>query len=254
MELIDILWTSYIFVIGLLFGSFFNVVGIRIPNHRSLSGRSHCPNCDHTLGVVELIPIIGYLILRGRCRHCQSNISIQYPLFELLTGVLFAISYIALRETLLEFFLVIAFVSLLIIVTISDLHERIVPDVILLIGLPILLTLRILSPVMPWYEGLIGGVLAFLFMYLIAIYGKKRFGKEALGGGDIKLYGLIGLVLGYNTVFLSVLFAALAGLLYYAIVRPKDSYLPFVPFIAFGSLLTYFIGPGLVELYLTLFL
>ena len=254
MELTEMLWMVYVFFIGLFFGSFFNVVGIRIPEHRTLLGRSHCPNCNRTLGAIELIPVVGYLVLRGKCKQCESKISIQYPLMELLTGLLFAFTYWMLHDQLIEMFLVLSFVSLLIIVTISDLYYRIVPDVVLLVFLPILLTLRLISPAMPWYEGLIGAALGFLFMYVMSVYGKKRFGKEALGGGDIKLYGLIGLVLGFNTVFLSVLFAGLSGLIYYAIFRPKGSYLPFVPFIAFGSIVTYFYGPSIVDWYVSIFL
>jgi leader peptidase (prepilin peptidase)/N-methyltransferase len=251
MELELILWTGYVFVIGLMFGSFFNVVGLRVPHGQSLMGRSACPSCDHTLGVVELIPVIGYLVLRGRCKHCKSKISIRYPLIELVTALLFAFSFVILHETMVEYMVIVAFVSLLVIVTVSDLAYREVPDVILIVFAPILLGLRVFSP-MPWYEGLIGAALGFSFMLFMAWYGKKRFGQEALGGGDIKLYALIGLVLGYNTVFLSVLFAGLSGLLYYALFRPEGRYLPFVPFIAIGSILAYFTGPAIIQWYVSL--
>lgn len=252
MDIELVLLTTYLFVVGLLFGSFFNVVGYRIPAKQSLLGRSKCPSCNTSLGIIELIPILGYGLLRGKCKHCQESISIKYPLFELMTGLLFAIAYLLTFEVFTELLVILSFISLLVIVTISDLNYRIVPDSVLLFFLPLFVVLRIISPTMIWYDWLIGGIIGFGFMYSIAWYGKKRFGKEALGGGDIKLYGLIGIVLGYNTVLLSVFFAGVFGIVYYLLFRPKGSYIPFVPFIALGSILTYFIGPTVIEWYVSL--
>lgn len=246
------LWAVYIFIIGLFFGSFFNVVGIRIPEKETLLGRSKCPNCKHELGVIELLPIIGYLILRGRCKNCKTHISVKYPMMEFITAILFVFSFVILHENMVEYILMVVFISLMVIITVSDLYYNIVPDMILIIFLPLIFGLRMFSPVIPWYDGLIGAVIGFLFMLLMSIYGKKRFQKEALGGGDIKLYFIIGLMLGYNTVFLSVLFAGLFGILYYIVARPKGPYLPFVPFIFMGSLMAYFIGPYIIDWYITI--
>lgn len=244
----DILWYIYIFFIGTVFGSFFNVVGIRVPKKETLMGRSHCPNCDQQLGWVELIPIIGYITLGGKCKNCKTNISLKYPLIELLTGILFLVSYMILKENMVEYILIVMFISLMTIVTVSDLYYKIVPDVILMVFLPILLGLRIFSTAMPWYEGVIGGIVAFVFLYLIALYGKKRFKQDALGGGDIKLYLLIGIVLGYQYVFLSLVFAGLIGMIYGWIKKP-EGHIAFVPFIYAGSLIAYFYGEKLVNLY-----
>ncbi len=246
----DILIYSYIFIMGLIFGSFFNVVGIRVPIKESLLGRSHCPNCNKQLGVVELIPIIGYLVLKGKCKECKHPISIKYPIMEFITGILFLVSFVILRENMVEYILIILFISLLVIITVSDMYYQIIPDTILLVFFPVILILRLLSPIEMWYDGLLGGLLGFGFMYLIALYGKKRFKKDALGGGDIKLYLIIGLVLGYQTVFLSLLFASLIALIYSFIFRKKGKYLPFVPFIAIGSLLSYFFGNAILEWYM----
>ncbi len=248
----NILIYSYIFIMGLVFGSFFNVVGIRVPKKETLLGRSHCPNCNKQLGAIELIPVIGYLIVKGKCRECSSPISIKYPIMELLTGILFLVSFAILRENMVEYILIVMFISLLIIITVSDLYYQIIPDVILLIFFPIILTLRLLSPIEFWFDGLIGGIIGFGFMYLIALYGKKRFNKDALGGGDIKLYLIIGIVLGYQTVFLSLLFGSLIALLYSLFFGRKGGYLPFVPFIAIGSLLAYFLGNSILEWYMTI--
>ena len=202
----DIIIYTYIFVLGLVFGSFFNVVGIRVPQKESLMGRSHCNKCDHKIRWFELVPVLGYILIAGKCSKCKTPISIKYPLMELLTGTLFLVSYIILRENMVEYILVVSFISLMTIISVSDLYYKIVPDTILLVFLPVILTLRILSDAMPWQEGVIGGIVAFVFMYLIALYGKMRFKTLALGGGDIKLYVLIGIFLGYNLVFLSLFF------------------------------------------------
>jgi len=249
----NILIYSYIFIMGLVFGSFFNVVGIRIPLKETLLGRSHCPSCNRTLGVIELIPVLGYIILKGKCKECKLPISIKYPIIELITGILFLVSFVFLRDNMVEYILVVIFISFLIIITVSDIYYQVVPDIILLVFFPIILILRLISPIEMWYDGLLGGLFGFGFMYLIALYGKKRFKKDALGGGDIKLYLIVGLILGYQTVFLSMLFGSLIALIYSIFFVKKGEYLPFVPFIAIGSLLAYAFGNSLLEWYITIF-
>jgi len=246
----DILIYTYILILGMFLGSFYNVLGIRIPKKETLKGRSHCNNCDHQIGWIELMPVIGYIVIGGKCKQCKTHISIKYPLMELLTGVLFLVSYMILRDNVIEYILVVAFISLMTIVTVSDLYYKIVPDVVLMVFLPILITLRVLSDAIPWYEGILGGVIAFVFLYLIALYGKKRFKQDALGGGDIKLYFLIGIVLGYQLIFLSLVFAGLLGIIYGLIDRKREpGYIPFVPFIYGGSMIAYFYGNTIVQYY-----
>ncbi len=251
----EVIIYTYVFMLGLIFGSFFNVVGIRVPQKESLMGRSHCNKCDHKIRWFELIPVLGYILIGGKCTKCKTPISIKYPLMELLTGTLFLVSYIILKDNMVEYVLVVSFISLMTIITVSDLYYKIVPDTILLIFLPIILTLRIASNMMPWYEGIIGGIIAFGFMYLVALYGKVRFKTLALGGGDVKIYFLVGIFLGYNVVFLSLFFAALSGIVVSIFIRNrKDKYIPFVPFIYFGSMIAYFFGNQIIEWYISLFL
>ena len=235
---------------GLFLGSFYNVVGIRVPKKETLLGRSHCNKCNKQLNFFELFPIIGYLALLGRCSNCNTKISIFYPIMELLTAILFVVSYLVLKENIVELMVMILFVSMMVIITVSDVYYKIVPDVVLIIFGSLLLIARIISPINFWYDGLLGGLLGFGFMYLIALYGKKRFKKDALGGGDIKLYAIIGLVLGYQLVFLSLFFAAVIGIIYSLVIKHKDGYLPFVPFIFAGSIITYFYGSIIVDWYL----
>jgi leader peptidase (prepilin peptidase)/N-methyltransferase len=252
--IIDAIVYTYIFLMGLFLGSFYNVVGIRIPEKRSLWGRSECPNCGHKLGWLELFPILGYIAIKGKCRECKGQVSIKYPLMELLTASIFLLSYIFFSENMVEYSLIVLFVSLMTIVTVSDSYYKIVPDIILIIFFLPILILRIWSGYMPWYEGVIGGVAAFIFLYLIMLYGKKRFGQDALGGGDIKLYILIGLFLGYQLVFLSLIFAALTGMIVSAIKKQKEGeHIAFVPYIYFGSMIAYYFGYQILDLYNSLF-
>ena len=252
--MIDATIYLYIFLVGLFLGSFFNVVGIRVPEKKSLFGRSYCPSCGHKLGWLELFPIVGYIAIGGKCKQCKGPVSIKYPLMELLTASLFLVSYIFFGENMVEYSLIVVFISLMTIVTVSDIYYKIVPDIILLIFFIPILILRIFSGYMPWYEGVIGGVVAFIFLFLISLYGKKRFGQDALGGGDIKLYILIGIFLGYQLVFLSLIFAALTGMIWSAIKKHKEGeYLAFVPYIYFGSMVAYVFGYQLLDLYNSLF-
>lgn len=248
----EILIYTYIFVIGLFLGSFFNVVGIRIPNKESLLGRSHCPNCGKTLGALELFPILGFIVLKGKCKECKQAISIKYPLMELITAILFLVSFVFLQYNVIEYIIIVLFISLMIIITVSDLYYQTIPDIFLIIFFPIIFVLRIVNPIDLWFDGILGGLIGFGFMYLIALYGKKRFKQDALGGGDIKLYFIIGVILGYQTVILSLFFAALFGLIYSLVIRKKDGYLPFVPFIFAGTMLTYFLGSDIIEWYVSI--
>jgi leader peptidase (prepilin peptidase)/N-methyltransferase len=243
---------AYVFFIGSIMGSFYNVVGIRIPEKESLLGRSHCPKCGRTLGWLELFPIVGYLVLKGHCKNCNTKISVKYPIMEFITGALFLVSFVILGQNVVEYILIIVFISLLVIITVSDMYYQIVPDIILIVFLPLILGLRMASPVIPRWDALIAAFMGFGFMYAIAWYGKKRFKQEALGGGDIKLYFIIGLVLGIDLVFLSVLFAAVLGLIYGAFIKKRNGYIPFVPFIFAGSMLAYYIGPTIIEWYLAI--
>lgn len=253
MEILyNVILYAYIFTMGLFLGSFFNVVGIRIPNKESLMGRSHCPNCGKTLGPLELFPIIGYLFLKGKCKECNTKISAKYPLMEFITATLFLTSFVFLQHNMVEYILIVLFISLMVILTVSDLYYQIIPDMILIVFLPLIFVLRIAEPIEMWYDGIIGGLIGFGFMYLMALYGKIRFKKDAMGGGDIKLYFIIGIVLGYQLVILSLFFAALFGLVFSIVIKKKTGHVPFVPFIFAGSMLTYFVGSGIIEWYVSI--
>jgi len=242
----------FLFFLGSALTSFFTLIGMRAPHGESINGRSYCDQCEMPVPWYGLIPVFGYFILKGKCKHCKQKINPLYPAIEFLVGLLFALSYLYLQDNVIEYVIVSVFYALMIIVSVSDLHYRIVPDKILLVFLPALLISRIFFPLTLWYYSVLGGVFGFLFMWFMAWYGKKRFKQEALGGGDIKLYFLIGVFLEIHLVFLSLFFASLVGLIFGKFIMKKTNYIPFVPFIFAGSLMAYFIGPYLLNWYLGL--
>ncbi len=233
----------FIFVIGTLLGSFYNVVGYRLPKGQSIVfPPSHCPNCNHRLGASELIPILSFIFLKGKCKHCRQKISAFYPVFEFLTGLLFVISYIIFGPTK-EFLLAITFVSLLIIIVVSDYEFMIIEDSVL-IFFSILLFAEIW-----WVNGLtkalyslLNGILAFFTMWALKKFGDFLFKKESMGGGDIKLLFIFGMVLSYPIAILSIFLGSLIGLPISLIImaKKKAHIIPFGPFLALGAIILFF--------------
>ncbi|MCM3759765.1 prepilin peptidase [Alkalihalobacillus oceani] len=240
----------YLFFAGCVLGSFYNVVGLRVPVGESIiSPRSHCPVCKHRLEAWELVPLFSYLFLRGRCRECQTKISLLYPAVELGTGLLFAVSFYVHRwteETLLSFVLV----SLLAIIFVSDIRYMLIPDRVLLFFAALILLIRLcFLPSEPWWDAFLGAAAGFALLYAIATVS-----CGGMGGGDVKLFGVLGLILGWqNTLlafFLSCLYGALLGgaaLVIGKVERRKP--VPFAPFIVLGTITAYFFGVSLVEWY-----
>ncbi|WP_370576413.1 prepilin peptidase [Neobacillus niacini] len=237
-------------VYGIIFGSFYIVVGLRIPLKKSIvTPRSSCQTCGHQLKSYELIPVISFLIQKGKCRGCQSRISPIYPVFELLTGILFATAPLFIGWTG-ELVVALTLISMFMIIIVSDINYMLIPDKILIWFAGIFLLERIIWPLPPWWDSLLGAGTVFLLLLIIALAS-----KGGMGGGDIKLYALLGFVLGFKLVlfsfFLSTLFGAVIGslALVFKIVKRKQP-IPFGPFIAAGTLTAYYWGSDLFELYL----
>src|SRR4051812_47085981 len=200
----------YIFSLGMVLGSFFNVVGIRVPLKKSIiAPRSSCPKCGHRLNAYELIPVISYLLQKGKCRGCKSRISPIYPIFELLTGLLFTTAPLVIGWSG-ELVVALTLISMFMIIIVSDIHYMLIPDKILIWFAGIFLLERIIWPLTPWWDSLSGAATGFILLMLIALVS-----KGGMGGGDVKLYALLGLVLGFKLVllsfFLSTLFGAVIG-------------------------------------------
>src|SRR5690625_3804311 len=147
------LWSSSLFfILGLVFGSFYQVVGLRVPEKRSfVKGRSHCPHCKKQLHWYELIPIFSYVFQRGRCNECKEKISPLYPLMEIFTGFLFMISFITFQFSI-ELLIALLLMSLLIIIFVTDLNYMVIPNRILMFFAVPLVLLRILKPLDPWWS------------------------------------------------------------------------------------------------------
>ena len=137
----------FIFIVGTIFGSFYNVVGYRRPKNESIVfPASHCPNCNHKLKYYENIPILSYLFLKGKCKNCKSKISILYPLFEIITGISFVLSYLVFGFSI-EFISAIVISSTLIIISISDIRYYIIPDEVLIVGSLLLIIINVANAV-----------------------------------------------------------------------------------------------------------
>ena len=211
--------------------------------------RSSCPNCGKTLSAFELVPVVSYLIQGGKCRGCKARISPLYLIVEVMTGVLFAVAPLVLGWTS-ELWIAWTLISLLMIIFVSDLTYMLIPDKILLFFAVIFLFLRFFVPLSPWWDSLIGAVVGFGLLLLIAILS-----KGGMGGGDIKLFAVLGFVLGVKLTLLSFLFSTFYGAVFGVIgillgQVKKRSPIPFGPFIVFGTLTAYFWGEAIIQWYI----
>ena len=215
---LEIIFLIIFFIFGAVMGSFFHVVATRMSRDESIVfPASHCDKCNHKLKWYENIPIISYILLKGKCSSCHGKIPISYLIVEIVTALLFAVCFHVFS---FSFDLVIAliFVSSLIIVIVSDIEYMIILDEVLMFSSLVIVVLDIL--VLGLEEAayhIYGGVGAFVTMYALKIMGDKIFRKESLGGGGIKLLFLFGLGLGYAmsicTIFLATFIAFSIALL-----------------------------------------
>lgn len=238
------------FLYGITLGSFYNVVGLRVPVNQSIvAPRSACPTCHHQLTAMELIPVLSYIIQGGKCRQCKTRISPLYPLVELATGLLFVSAPLVIGWTA-ELLIAWTLISLFIIIFVSDIKYMLIPNKILLFFAGIFLLERLLIPLTPWWDSLLGAAIGFTLLLLIAVVS-----KGGMGGGDIKLFALIGFAIGTKMMllsfFLATLFGALfglIGLLFKVVKRGKP--IPFGPFIGAGTLTAYYFYEKIITTYL----
>lgn len=249
----DMMYTIVFGLFGLVFGSFYNVVGLRVPKGESIvNPPSHCTSCDKRLTALELIPVLSYLIQGGKCKGCGVKVSPIYCFTELVTALLFALCYVKFSFTA-ELAVALLFVSLLVIINVSDIAYMLIPNKILLFFLPLLVIGRIVSPLEPWWDSLLGATVGFSTLLLIAVVS-----KGGMGGGDIKLFFLLGLVLGTIQTLLTLFLASVVGMIVGIIVlkvrgQGRKTPVPFGPSIAVGALIAYFYGEQLIEWYWQLF-
>lgn len=265
MEQYSPLFIAITFLIGLCFGSFLNVIVYRLPEKKSIvSPPSECPSCETRLGIVELIPVLGYLILLGRCRHCKTKISIRYPLVELVVGFIFAFSFYYFGFTVNAFFYLVL-IYLLLAIALIDLKHRIVPNTLVATGLiagiifyiPSLINLMVELPVWLVVErdlldagaGFLLGGLIMLIILLVS--------RGGMGAGDMKLMAMIGLFVGLRgaavVMLLGFFMGALVGVTFMAlgILTRKDA-LPFAPYLSLAAIIQVLWGESIWYWYINL--
>ena len=233
------------FILGAVMGSFYHVVATRLSNDESIVfPGSHCPKCNHYLKWYENIPIISYLMLRGKCSHCHSRIPISYLISEIVTGLLFMACFHSFGFSI-RLLIALIFISSLVIVIISDIEYMIILDEVLITSTLVIIFIYLFSNgftkdgLMETAYHIYSGLGAFLAMYSIKILGDKAFKKESLGGGDIKLMFLFGLVIGFPmaicTIFLATFIAFPIALI--ILFSDKENIIPFGPFLSMAAIL-----------------
>jgi leader peptidase (prepilin peptidase) / N-methyltransferase len=252
----------FVFIFGLCIGSFLNCFIYRLEEEKTMQGRSFCPNCKHVLSFLDLFPVFSFLFLGGKCRYCHKKISLQYPLSELVTGILFLlIFYFApilagapgrMTGWIWGLNLVFLFyiTSALIIIFIYDLKHYLIPDKILFPAIAVSLIYNLI-----YYQNILNGLLAvvvgsgfFLFIFLISR-------GRAMGFGDVKLAILMGFLLGFPNIlvalFLAFFFGAIIGLIL-MIYKGKSlkSEIPFGPFLIAGTFIALLCGNQIIQWYL----
>ena len=228
------------FMLGAILGSFYYVVAYRIPKGESIiSPPSHCTNCNHRLGPLELIPIFSWLFQGGKCKSCKCKISIFYPLFEIVCGLLFGFAFLSYGFNL-ELIIVLSFVSMVMIIILSDIYYMIISDgVLLFFGLCIFIEMIFIYDIKFALMHLLYGLISFIIMFALKLLGDFIFKKESMGGGDIKLLFVFGLMFGWQMSIVSIFLAAIIGLPISLIIMKKDSdhVIPFGPYLGLASLI-----------------
>ena len=245
------LYLIIFFIFGSVMGSFYHVIATRLSNGLSIvKPASHCEKCNHILKWYELIPIISYIIQGGKCRNCKEQMPISYFMMEICTGLLFAVCY-HVFDTPLEIAKSLIFVSSLIIIIISDIEYMIILDEVLIFALAGIIILNIID--IGFYETsikILCGAGAFCTMLLIKKLGDFMFKQDSLGGGDIKLMFLIGLVIGYDMAICNIFFATFIAfpIALFLLLAKKDNIIPFGPFLSMAAILLYIWGINFTDI------
>jgi leader peptidase (prepilin peptidase)/N-methyltransferase len=267
-----------VFLLGLLIGSFLNVCIVRIPAGKSIVlPASACPNCGAAIKPYDNIPVVSYLLLRGKCRGCRTKISLMYPLVELLNGALYLICYLAFGMTL-ETLKWAIFASLLLVLVFTDLRERILPDVINFTGFAIALVLSLFlppadgaaqwlatryfafpppMPVISLADAIFGAAFGSGILWIISEGYFRLRNREGMGLGDVKMMLMAGAFLGLKrtvlTILLGSVLGSVIGVAFIAIRRKGTDYeLPFGTFLGAGALIVVFYGTPFVNWYMSL--
>lgn len=245
----------YAGLLGLAIGSFTNVVVARLPHGESpIRPRSSCPYCGNQIAWFDNVPVLSWILLRGRCRSCHTSISVEYPLVELagLTiwlGVawLYGPSWHALAGGIL--------LSLVLAIALIDSRHYLIPDPLSLGGLAAGLAFSFLPGYPAPIDALLGAAAGFGVLLAVGVMGEWVFKKPAMGGGDMKMMAMVGAFLGPADAMLTIFLGALVGTIVFAPVSLRtDREVPFGVFLALGAATTFLLGDVLVDLYTGMFM
>ena len=248
----DLTFVVGVGVIGLLIGSFLNVCIYRLPKGETiLWGRSHCQGCGRQIRAWENIPVLSWLLLRGRCSGCRASIAIQYPVVELMTGLIFAGLAWQFGPTLLLLSRLIFAAAMVVLFTV-DLNERILPDAITLPGIAVGLGFSLFLP--PGIrDAIIGAVACSLVLWGVGEAMTRILGKDALGFGDVKMMAMMGAFLGWQltivALFLASVLGSIGGVTLVAVTGNRGYLIPLGSFLAIGALAAVAVGEPLIGWY-----
>jgi len=249
-------WPLFFIVgtLGALIGSFLNVCIFRMPRGESIAWPgSHCPSCAQSIHAYDNIPLVSYVWLRGRCRACRAPISISYPLVELSNAIGYLIILWYFGPSWTAAFYALLF-SALIVVTGTDLTHKMIPNIVTIPGTVVGLVGAMTVLPVGGMNSVLGLIIGGGILWLLAWLSPYLFGKEGMGGGDIKLLAMIGSFLGWKPAVLTIMIGSLAGsvigisLIALGIIKRND-YIPFGPFLALGALLSMFFADPLLDWY-----
>lgn len=244
-------------VLGLCFGSFLNVCILRLAKEdkkqRSLfHPPSTCPRCGRRIEWRDNIPIVSWLLLRGRCRACGQPISLQYPVIEAVVGVLWVAAMLAYGPTA-RFLAAALLGTILLGIAITDARHYLIPDEYNWAGLLIGLGLSLTAGVPGFIDKVLGAAVGFALLYTVGLVGEWVFKEEAMGGGDVKMMAMIGAFVGWKGVLLTVFAASAFGSLVYVpllLLRRRKRHVPFGVFLAMGATVVFVFGDAIVDWYL----
>ncbi len=243
-----------VFIYGLITGSFLNVCIYRIPRQMSVvNPPSACPACGHRLRWYELVPVVSFIMQRGRCRKCTAAVAWRYPIVEIFTGAVFCLSYY-LYGLSIDFWTVIILASLMLVVAFIDIEHRIIPNRLVIFGLAVGLVMGLLRPdagIVFMAKGLLAG---FGTLFVVAVVSRGQ-----MGFGDVKLAAVMGLFLGWQGVLMAIFMAFLAGAVYGIFLmvvmgKGRKTAVPFGPFLAGATITVYLWSHQIISWYIRVIL
>ncbi len=244
---IDTILSVFIVMFGLCIGSFLNVVIYRLEQKQSLQGRSFCPHCKHQLAWYDLVPLFSFLFLGGKCRYCKGNISLQYPLVELATAIIFLAIWWQHFPISSLFLWYLA--ASLVVILVYDAKHYLIPDTVLFPAIAVALVYRLVFPMGGW-TFFLGAASLCIFFFVIFFISKGTW----IGFGDVKLAILMGLLLGFPGVWLALFLASMIGSIWGGLLmlqgkKGLKSQLPFAPFLILGTVVAFCWGSNILSWY-----